>query len=113
MWKVYFEYYGREKAFKNHIKVDPTVNPETGTNAISTETEKIPDKKLAQRWTDRAKEMLQSDNQLRTTITLINMLQTAKLNCPKKHCSRQELITFIKKQHIPDNAKLIIELVKG
>ena len=104
------KYYGKENALNNSIKTGS--ESETAT-AIKSEKKSSTDQpKKPKRWAERAKEMLQTDNQLRETITLINMLSTFKQLCPKEVCNRQKAITYLKKNYIT-NDKLEIEEIKA
>jgi len=86
-------------------------------NEQSTETEKARVNKTAtttkknNRWQERVKKMLETDNQLRETITLINTLHTAQTNVPDKIKTRQQAITYLKQNNICDD-KLEIEEIK-
>ncbi len=96
------KHYGREKALQNAIKTgnqkdDPKAIPETP--------------KKAARWTERAKEMLKTDNQLRETISLINLLQTFLNLCPDKVCNRSKAVEQLRNAHIGNDA-LDIEEIK-
>jgi carboxyl-terminal processing protease len=98
--------YGHEESFENHIKVTETAQSEKDKN--TNEAEKTNENK---RWIDRAKEMLQSDNQLRSTIMLINLLHTAQTACPDRICTREKALEFIKQHHVT-HEKLMIEPVQ-
>ena len=71
----------------------------------------IPSKKDGNRRYDRAKEMLQSDNQLRDCISLISMLNTAQTYTPELVTTRAEALAYLKQNHISSD-KLEIEGVK-
>ena len=60
---------------------------------------------------DRAKEMLQNDNQLRDCISLINALNTAQTYTPKLVATRADALAYLKKNHMSNDA-LEIEEVK-
>ncbi len=98
--------YGREQSLSNYIKVGNNENKKDTKKTTEQETEKT------KRWEQRAKEMLAKDNQLRSTLTLINLYDTAKSTCPHEVCNREKAIDFIKKHHIT-NDKLNIEEVKA
>lgn len=97
--------YGREEALDNYIKVAKTDDiaaekkEETKTDA--------PKKKNSRRY-DRAKEMLQADNQLRDCIALINILHTAQKHTPHLVKTRADAQAYLKGNHISTD-KLEIE----
>ncbi len=96
------KHYGREKALNNSIK--------TGDQKEDTKKEQ-PQKKQPTRWTERAKEMLQTDNQLREAISLINLLQTFLNLCPETVCNRLKAVEQLRAAHI-GNGTLDIEEIK-
>lgn len=96
------KYYGREKSHGKYIK---TASSEENKEAAPTDETK------PTRWADRVKEMLQSDNQLRETISLINSLNEFKAVCPKNVCNRTKAVAFLKRNHLT-NDKLNIEEVQ-
>jgi carboxyl-terminal processing protease len=79
------KFYGREQALTNHIKLSP--------DAKKDETKKEESK--VKTWTERAKQMLSTDNQFSEAITLINVLDFAKDNCSIDLNSRQKAVDFI------------------
>ncbi len=89
------QHYGREKAFSNYIKQnDQKEDPPTTEPAKSNQPT---------RWIERAKEMLQTDNQLREAISLINLLNVFQGLCPDKVCNRTKAIEQLKDSYItPD-----------
>jgi carboxyl-terminal processing protease len=98
--------YGREKAYSNHIRArekDPKDKDQDKKDGKKDDTKK--------RWIDRAKTMVQTDNQLRETISLINLLNTAYTHCPDGVCNRDKAISFLKKNHLT-NDEIVIEEVK-
>ena len=102
------QYYGREDTLKNYIKITDNDQPTTSPK-IEKKDEKT--KKQSHRWQERVKKMLQTDNQLRETITLINTLHTAKANMPDKVKTRQQAITYLKQTNICGD-RLEIEEIK-
>ncbi len=92
------KYYGRESSHKNSIKVHN--KPETDTK----DDKKGDDEDKPKRWQERAKDMLQKDNQLRATITLINMLHFAQECCPQKVSSRADAVKYLKDIYLDNNA---------
>ena len=96
------KHYGRESALNNSIK--------TG-NQKDKKKENPPRKKGPTRWTERAKEMLKTDNQLRETISLINLLHTFLTLCPDKVCDSEKAVAQLRNSHIGNNS-LDIEEIK-
>lgn len=79
------KFYGREQALENYINV----------HAETKEDEKkTADKE--KNWIDRAKDMLDKDNQFRETVTLANLLSSAKTNCPHDVSDREKAVKFLK-----------------
>jgi hypothetical protein len=100
--------YGREETLDNYIKVTkegmPLAKQKKEVHAPETK------KKNSKRY-DRAKEMLQNDNQLRDCISLISMLNTAQTYTPKLVTTRADALNYLKQNHISSD-KLEIEEVK-
>lgn len=61
-------------------------------------------------WLDRQKKMLQTDNQLREAITLINLLDTGMTFCPENTCNHGKAIQFLKKHYMPTGTLNIVEI---
>lgn len=98
----FVKHYGREEALENYIQVKP--------KAKENEKKDI-QKKSANRRYDRAKEMLQKDNQLHDCITLIHILNTAKTYTPQLVKTRTDACQYLKKNFISSDT-LEIEEVK-
>jgi carboxyl-terminal processing protease len=102
--------YGREETLDNYIKVT-----KEGVPLVKEKKEKFAKdenkKKDGNRRFDRAKEMLQNDNQLRDCISLINTLHTAQKYTPELVKTRIDALTYLKQNHI-NSDKLEIEEVK-
>ena len=100
--------YGREETLDNYIKV-----AKDGTPLVKDKDEKkeTPKKKSGSKRYDRAKEMLQNDNQLRDCIALISMLHTAQKHTPHLVKTRADALAYLKQNHISSD-KLDIEEVK-
>jgi len=64
------------------------------------EKKDIPTKKKGSRRYDKAKDMLQNDNQLRDCIVLISMLNTAQLYTPNLVKNRADALTYLKQNYI-------------
>lgn len=82
--------YGREETFKNHIKI----------HEKKTETKKAPVNDDPKKWTERAKERLEQDNQLRETINLINVYHMAHSYAPQQVATRSKAVSFINSFYI-------------
>lgn len=102
------KYYGREKALNGYIKIDK----QTGEMEGDEEEEKkgnSTDQK-SKTWSERARAMLESDNQLRDTISLINMLYTAKASCSQKVSTRKKAVEFLKGNFITNDKLTLVEV---
>jgi len=97
------KHYGRERALTNYIKPD-------GQKDDPKQAES-PKKNQPTRWSERAKLMLQTDNQLREAISLINLLHVFQDLCPNKVCNRIKAIEQLKSSHITHDT-LDIEEIK-
>lgn len=97
------KFYGRERTLENYINI----------NGTSKEDDKKDEKKSTEKsWTDRAKDLLDNDNQFRETITLINILSMAKTYCPDQVSNRDKAVKFIKGMYLTNDV-LKIEEVKS
>lgn len=85
--------YGSEKALPNHIP-NGNVKEEDKKEKDNSQSEKD-EKKETVSWIDRAKKMLEADNQLRETITLINIFHLGNQCFPKKMMTRKGAIDFM------------------
>ena len=104
--KWFTKNFGRESSLENHIRVtknDEQAKPEEPT-------EEKDDKKKSNRWQERAKEMLQTDNQLRDTITLINIFNMAQTHTPKLVTTRADAVAYLKQNHIGSDVLEIEEI---
>jgi hypothetical protein len=54
--------------------------------------------------------MLQKDNQLRATITLVNMLHTAEQCCPERTKNRTDAIAYLKEMYLGNEELDITEI---
>jgi len=100
------KHYGREETLNNYIKIKPNSIKKNNKK----DTKKITEKKPSNRRYDRAREMLQKDNQLHDCITLINMLNTAKTYTPKLVKTRTDACAYLKKNFINNNTLEIEEI---
>lgn len=103
--------YGREESLDNYIRVTKDGKPLAKEKKDKKNTKEKPTKKEGSRRFDRAKEMLQNDNQLRDCISLINTLHTAQTYTPSLVKTRTDTLVYLKQNHI-SNDKLEIEEVK-
>jgi len=100
------KFYGRERALSNYIKVDGNNDDEKKKE----EEEKSKDKEK-RTWSERARTLLETDNQLRDTLSLINMYYTGKTSCPVDVSNRTKAVEFLKSNFIT-NDKLTLEEIK-
>jgi len=100
------KHYGREKALNNYIKTREQEQEKEAEKQKSNPKQNGPT-----RWIERAKEMLQTDNQLREAISLINLLNVFQGLCPDKVCNRTKAIAQLKDSHITHDT-LDIEEIK-
>ena len=101
--------YGREESLDNYIKVTKSGTP-LPKDPKDKHAQHEPTKKHGRRY-DRAKEMLQHDNQLRDCISLISMLHTAQTYTPTLVTTRVDALTYLKENYISSDT-LEIEEVK-
>jgi carboxyl-terminal processing protease len=94
------KYYGREQALTNSIKVHKDDIKKGSEHA----------KKEESRWIDRAKKMIQTDNQVREAISMANILATCKEQSPNHVCNRNEALNFLRKNHITNDVLDIQEI---
>lgn len=94
------KYYGREQSLNNAIKIRKNDNKKK-SSVVTTD---------ASRWIDRAKKMIQTDNQVRETISMANILTSYKNQAPNHSCTRHQAFEFLKKNLIT-NETLDIEEV--
>ena len=81
------KFYGSESSLSNYIKNG------NGKDEEKKNDEKKDDKQLS--WLERAKKALESDNQLRETINLINIHSLGQNAFPDKVATRQKAVDFI------------------
>ncbi len=83
--------YGREHAFKNHIKVLTTSAAQDNKKVVD-DTKTTNDAQTIKRWTDRSRDMLQKDNQLHAAIELINTFHTAQKHARSRSAHELRLL---------------------
>ena len=82
------KFYGSESSLNNYIKNGN--NPDKDQDKQGNKKE---DKQLS--WIERTKKALENDNQLRETITLVNIYNLGQLAFPHKVDTRQKAVDFI------------------
>ncbi len=106
--------FGREETLDNYIKVTkegmPLPKKKKEIKVSDTKEKKTAQTEGSRRF-DRAKEMLQNDNQLRDCISLISTLNTAQKYTPDLVKNRADILIYLKQNHISNDA-LTIEEVK-
>ncbi len=109
--KWFTKHYGREQALNNYIK---TQDQHAAAQKVAGAPENVKVAGTAPqptRWAERAKLMLQTDNQLREAISLINLLAVFESLCPQRVCNRHSAIKQLKESHIAHDT-LDIEEIK-
>lgn len=101
----FIKQYGHEKSFENHITTEISAEKNKKNTPI-----KVPQKKDAH-WIERSKKMFDTDNQLRESISLINILDAAQKNNPNILKTRATMLDFLNNTYI-GNKKLEIEEIK-
>lgn len=86
------KYYGREQALNNAIKIHK-----------NEKKNKSETKKEQSRWIDKAKKMLQTDTQLRETISIANIITSYKKQLPSNSCTRNQALEYLKKNLITND----------
>ncbi len=120
--KWFTKHYGREQALSNYIKTQDqqaAMQKAAGAPQVTIAVAGAPQAQRVAgaptnqptRWAERAKQMLQTDNQLREAISLINLLYVFEGLCPNRVCNRSKAIAQLKESHIAHDA-LDIEEIK-
>jgi carboxyl-terminal processing protease len=103
--------YGRERALSGYIKLDQNKDEtDKDKEKEKEEEEKRKENKDRKTWTERARSMLETDNQLRDTISLINLLYTGKTISPASVMNRSKAIEFLKKNFITNEKLTLVEV---
>lgn len=97
--------YGREATLENHIKIEPTSTQKTASCA------KQDEKPKAERWHERIKKMLQTDNQLKEAINLANTLAVAQAHTPELVQDRKTALAYLQQSYV-NQEELELEEVK-
>lgn len=92
--------YGREQALTNHIQLK--VKKSDAEEKKETESNK-------KTWVERARTMLSTDNQLRETLSLINLLDVAT-KCKQEITTRHQAITFLNSVFVGNNKIKLVEI---
>lgn len=100
------KYYGSERALQHSIKSkvnnDDSAKTEKNTKKYKPEKEKT--------WSERARETLSKDNQLREVINLINILNAAQTSCPHVVNNRKKAVEYLNKLHLSDYELVLTEV---
>lgn len=106
------KYYGREDGIGNYIKPNgPAKSHEIKASAEKQTSQPKDSKDKKNSWIKRAQSMVNTDNQIRETISLINLYDTFKKTCPDQVCNRNKAVDFLKKHHLT-NETIEIEAMK-
>lgn len=106
--KWFSRFYGQENALHNSINVKKK-NEQEEEKKRKEERERTA-KKSEKNWFERMKELLQQDNQLRETITLINLYNFIAQNMPEKIKRRNDAVAFMKKLYVTSDELEIVEI---
>lgn len=96
--------YGRERALQNYIKIYDEPEEDKDEQEDNDKTKK-------KSWAERMRKQLSTDNQFKCALTLINMFDTAKNNCPMNVGTREKAINFLKSNYVTGD-KITMEEVK-
>lgn len=96
------KFYGREQTLTNYIK--------NGSNTRDTAAKETNQEEKEKNWSDRMKAILESDNQFRETISLINLLHTAQTTCPTHVKTREKALQFLKNNYITNETIVMTEI---
>lgn len=84
------KHYGKENALHNYIKIHPEEKKEE-TKSDKTKT-----------WQERAQAILETDNQFREAINLINIFNMGRKCCPHSVATRSSALAFLNEVHLTD-----------
>jgi carboxyl-terminal processing protease len=99
----FIKHYGHENRLDHYIKVHEESSEKSDQKANN-----VP-KKTTTRY-DRAKDMLQKDNQLRDCIMLINMLHSAKNHTPELVKTRSQALIYLNQNYVNTDTLTIEEI---
>ena len=101
--KWFTEHHGREQNLSGFINT---------TEKKDDKKKKKKEDKKHKTWAERVQEMLNQDNQFKTTINLINLLDIAKKCHPNEVNNRHKAIAYLQKHMVTDQ-EITLEEVKG
>ena len=90
--------YGKESSLKHHITAEEVKTGKKSEKKQSTKKETTKEKS----WTEKQKESINKDVQIKASINLINILDFAKKHTPKAVDTRAKALTFLKQNYITD-----------
>ncbi len=102
--------FGRERAQTHYIKPHGSHDKEKKEEEENKKKKKE-DKDKKETWSARAKKMLEKDNQLHETLTIINMIHNAEKTCAQNVRTREEIIKYVQSIRTTETS-LILEDVK-
>lgn len=106
------KHYGRESAIANHIKTAESIAHLDASQKIESALEKKKNgENSIERWSDRMKELLANDNQIREGLHVITLLNSIKRLMPAAAKNREDLMKLLKEM-LPDSTSLDIQEVK-
>jgi carboxyl-terminal processing protease len=106
--KWFTKSHGRECAMTNHITTEKSKEL---AEKEKEEEKKSKNNTKQKKWSDRMKDALQKDNQLKSAITLINIFDMAHTCFPGKVANRQQALSFLQQTFASDN-NITLEEVK-
>ena len=86
------KHYGKENALRNYIKVHPEEKKEEAKS----------EKDKTKTWQERAQAILETDNQFREAINLLNLFKTGQKCCPHSVATRSNALSFLHEVHLTD-----------
>ncbi|MFZ5953468.1 MAG: S41 family peptidase [Candidatus Dependentiae bacterium] len=89
--------YGSEQALPNYIKINDTAAEEKKSETSLKEKS----------WAERTKALLEQDNQLRETITLVNLFDLLKKCQPNSVATRKQAVDKLKSLFVTGNLQLV------
>lgn len=101
--KWFQKYYGRESALPRYIKKHGEEEKKEEEKKKTADTKKKP-------WSQRAREALEKDNQLREAVTLINTYHFAQDLVPEKMTTRQDAVKLINEINVTDKPLKLTEV---
>jgi len=111
--KWFTEHHGREHNLEGSIDLEKDKkDKEAEEKKKRDEQKKKDEEKKHKTWAERVRDILNQDNQFKTTIDLINVLDLAKQLNPSLVDNRQKAIEFLNTQVVTDK-EIALEEVKG